>query len=70
MKPTHTDLCEAVVIIGSPWDDEPVSDAVIHRLAELELVEDSQPKLTAAGERLYAKIEAGDDIAEFGLTGA
>jgi hypothetical protein len=60
------DLCAAIVSIA--WLDEPVSDAVIKRLAELELitVEDGAPTLTAAGERLYSKIEAGDDIPEFG----
>ena len=58
------DLCAAIVSIA--WLDEPVSDAVIKRLAELELVADGTPTLTAAGERLYSKIEAGDDIPEFG----
>jgi hypothetical protein len=66
MNTTHADLCAAIVSIA--WFDEPVSNAVINQLAELELitVTDGEPKLTAAGERLYSKIEAGDDIPEFG----
>jgi hypothetical protein len=60
------DLCAAIVSIA--WLDEPVSDAVIKRLCELELVTvtDGAPTLTGAGERLYSKIESGDDIPEFG----
>ena len=69
MIPRHEDLCAAIITIGDPFDDSSsIPRETIDRLVALQLIRRAAAgrwALTSAGERVFSKLEAGDDVPEF-----
>jgi hypothetical protein len=62
MKPTHDDLCAAIIAIGAEYTT--VAPDTIHRLAELRLAQWSNGawELTADGSKLLKPLLEGERI--------
>jgi hypothetical protein len=66
MKPTHDDLCAAIIVIGAAYTEPAIADLgpELHRLAELGVAQwsDGSWELTPAGARLLRPSLDGNDI--------
>jgi hypothetical protein len=71
MKPTHDDLCAAIMAIGAQYCAiEAIEHETLHRMAELGLAQwnsdDATWELTAAAKKLLPSLMDGDEIERLG----